>query len=452
MTPLQKIRRNFAKVVFGTSMASALNLGALAINTNALGVVTFGILVIIQTISELMAALLSFQTWQAINKFGAADVEAKDYRRLRQLFGVGLALDLLAAAFATASAVLAFLFIADWFGLPDDMAWLGIVYAVLSILQVRSASDGLLRLVDRFALSLGAQVVEAAVLVVNAAILAWLGAGLLHYVWTIALIKSVTGVALFALALRETVRLERQAALPVDAPYAGRVDAPAAERVDTLAFARFSLAVSFTTTITMVRMRGEVLFVSAVLGPAAAGLFAIASRGASIVGRLAEAGRLSVYPVLSLLLAEGRIGEARRTVMRATVPVAAVSLGIVILAALFGGDLLPLVFGPEFGDALPTLLWLMVGTLCASCLFAAAPFVQIHHGAGYFLRLTLISFVPFVIGMVAGPLMFGIAGAGIGTAAFGMAQMLIVVGHVITTPGAPPLAHHPVGRASRGPG
>lgn len=406
MKPLAEIKRNFVKAMSGSTLVTAFNFVALTINTNALGLVLFGQLIVIQAIAEFAIGVFDLNVWQSMNKAGAADLAESNFSRMRRRFYFAFALDLTAGTIAAISSVTAIYFWGDALGLDDSLTTLAMFYAVAAGLQIRGASMGVFTLTDRFGLMLGLLSVEAAALVINAGLLAIVDAPLTTYIFNIAVIQLVFSIAMLLFANHHLRRLEHSAGKREDV------------RFDRRDFIAFSLAVAANGTVTTVLRRGETLIVSAILGPLAASLYGVAFRVAHVLARFTEMARISVYPVISKLVGAGDLATAKSTVRGATIPVIMLSIAIFLAAAIFGKFALGLVFGDEFSAAYGPMLLLLFGTLTGGCLFAAVALIEIELGAKRMLIFSCISLIFFFVGAFVGIPALGLAGAGIGSAAF----------------------------------
>ncbi|MDP3491714.1 MAG: lipopolysaccharide biosynthesis protein [Hyphomonadaceae bacterium] len=404
---LRVVATNFAKVFGGQAVAMVLGFGALTLNSHALGAKDFGVLIVIQAVSEFALMMFAFQTWQAIVRFGAGDLERGDFRRLQARFGLGLAMDVCAALAASLAAASAFLFLSKLVGISPDHRMLGVAFALFGIAQATSTSIGILRLTGRFGLVTIVQVTGAAALLANAFILSRAREPLASYVYSIGLISAATSIALIAAAALRLAGLTRDTV---------RLTTPAS--LDRWAFFRFALATSASGSLNALRQRGEVLIISGLLGPGAAGFYAVAYRAAALLARFGEAGRQAAYPEIAGLVASGDLPAARTLVLRLSAAGTAISIPIFLCAVVFGRPALQIVFGTEFGQAHSALLWLMTSTLLYGCTFAVGSFIQITRGASYFLALNLIATTGFLAGAFAGPRFWGLQGAGLGATIF----------------------------------
>lgn len=103
----------------------------------------------------------------------------------------------------------------------------------------------------------------------------------------------------------------------------------------------------------------DVILVAAIAGPAAAGIYAAASRFVT-TGTLAEAAlRVALSPRLSELLARGELDRTARLVGTASVWITAVSWPLYLALATFAPFVLRL-FGPEFSEGGPALAILAI--------------------------------------------------------------------------------------------
>jgi O-antigen/teichoic acid export membrane protein len=418
MNVFVQIRRNFLTVMSGQGASAALGFATLALNARALSIEGLGVLMVIRAGAELISGVAAFQTWQAVIRFGAEDLERKDYQLLRKRFWFAVAIDFCASALATIGAVGLMLFAGRWIGLTDENSGLGAIFALSCLFTGHSASTGLLRLVDRFGVVTIINVGSALAQLVNAALLAAIGAELPIYIYSIAVLSIGPPILLLLFAWRELSGLAEQApSLHNSANW-------------RKSFLRFATATSASSTLNTLRQRGEMLLVSALLGPTQAGAFSVAYRSAALLARAAEAAKQSVYPEIASSVAKGDLALARHIVAKTTR--VAIYFGAPALAgvAVFGGSALALAFGPEFRAATLSLFWLSVSSAAYASMFALSTYTQVVFGAGRFLLLNATSFVLFALGAVLGPLLFGLDGAGVGAALFGISLFALFAWHV----------------------
>jgi len=285
------ILNNFSKVLSGQVVITVLGFFALAMNTRALGIEDLGKLFLVQATCELVSKLVSFQNWQSFAKVGA-DIEGRGSLKALWLYGVGLDF---AAASVSALIVAALLLGApSLLGLDPETAKLGLYFAMSLIFLGRGTSIGALRLLGAFGLAVSIEVMQATLLLLNAAVLFWIGAELHIYLITIPAVSTVASFALFYVAYAK-INAQKD-----DNPN------PRFDRIARKRFLNFAFGVSASSALNAVRQRGEILIVGALLGPSAAALFGVAYRLAALLSRFSEAARISVYPEFSRMASSGQ--------------------------------------------------------------------------------------------------------------------------------------------------
>jgi O-antigen/teichoic acid export membrane protein len=392
---------------------------ALTLNARALDVAGIGVLFLIQATCELTSRLLAFQNWQAVVKFGAEAVQANDPARLRATWRFGFFLDLIAAVAATTLAVALLLLAPRLVGLDPRHGALGLAYAASLLLSGSGSSIGALRLLDRFGMVVGANVISAAALLANAIVLWAFAAPLWVYLVSIpAITATISGFLIVAGYFRTQHA-------------ADAMDDLVATPLDRQQFFRFALGVSAVGTLSVIRQRGELVVVGAILGPSAAALYGVAYRMAALMDRVAESGRQSVYPVISQLVADGAFPKALALAFRLSRIGLLVCIPGLFALALFGGDILRLLFGTEYVAAKSNLILLGAGAALYLITFPLGPLIQISLGAGRFLLLTIVASICFLIFGLLGPWLYGQEAAGAGAAAFGVALAVLSVGQLL---------------------
>lgn len=401
-SPLRKIGRNFGLVLSGQVTVTALGFLALAMNTRALGLDDLGRLFLIQATCELFSKVIAFQNWQSFVKVGA---DIKDRGSLTSLWFFGLGLDFAAALTATL-VVITVLFIAPGLvGLDPEIARLGLFFAIGLLFSGTATSVGALRLLDSFGWVVAINILQAVLLLGNAALLLSMQASLQVYLTTIPIITAGTSLLML---LAAWIRLHTKDTGQTNRRF---------DRIARKRFLGFALGVSASGTLNVIRQRGEILIVGAILGPVGAALYGIAARLAAVLARFAESARISVYSEFSELVSGGDFQGAKMLALQLSRWIVIAAIAAIIAILIFGADALDLLFGSDYVEAAPALFLLTTGSAVFTCTFALGPLVQIAFGSWRFFLLSGIAFAGFVIFGVLGPYFFGMNGAGAGRAA-----------------------------------
>src|SRR5215207_6911914 len=102
----RRLARNSAYLAGGTVASALFLMLAAVLNARSLSAREFGLLVLFQSATMMVANLVSFSTQQPIIKLGSSALADGDMPRLGRIIGLGLLLDVLAALVATAAAFL----------------------------------------------------------------------------------------------------------------------------------------------------------------------------------------------------------------------------------------------------------------------------------------------------------------------------------------------------------
>lgn len=415
MSPVQRIISNFKKVFGGQVAVTGISFVTLAVNTRALGVEAFGILVTIEALCQLIAMIAAFQTWQAMTRFGAQAIEEQDRIAWRKYMKLGVTIDLIGALFAGSVALGCFAVMQRLGQMDPEYRFGSYYFTIIAFTAATGTTIGILRVTNLFGVNIGINIGRAVLLLIAALMLDFHNEPLTSYLIVIPSIMALTNIALLLAGVARGVQQAARLRENCDAEIYSRKS-----------FLGYALTTSIASTMNAFRQRGELLLVSWFLGSAAAGLYAAAYRSAAVLSRFAEAGRQSVYPEFAKLITGGNSAEARRIAVKSTRSAFLVALPI-FLSALFWGDLwLTLLGGQEFARGQANLIWLCLGTLAYTLTFGLGPYVQIGIGPGRYLQWVCVAFALFVIGAIAGPLWLGVPGAGMGAGVFGIAMVLLL--------------------------
>ena len=143
---------------------AVLSLGYLALATRALGLDGFGQFILITAFAQAVAGLASFQTWQAVVRWG------QERETLPEAIGFAVGLDLLTVVAGTTAAAGVLALGGDWLPVPRELRDEAIALTLVWLLAVRSTPTGVLRLHDRYAQAAAADATTSVVRLAGAAL------------------------------------------------------------------------------------------------------------------------------------------------------------------------------------------------------------------------------------------------------------------------------------------
>ncbi len=411
-----RIYGNLGKLLGGKAVAGALSLAYLAIAARALGPADFGVLVLVHTYVLTVGGIVEFPGWHAVVRYGAQALATDDRFRLSRLLGFAAVLELAAGALAVVTAAV----LAPWLG--PRLGWSDVAvdfaapYSLAVLASIRGTPAGYLQLTGRFDLLGAHNMVAPLVRIAGATISAFSGMGLKGFLiaWlAAALAEWVSMWALGLYAARGQVAWGQLAAGVREAPR------------ENAGLWRFLLAANADVTASEFAARATPLAVGWMLGPASAGLYAVAQRATVLLAQPAQIFGQAAYAELARLAVTEDRGRRMRAVLA---PAIGMGLGAAVLVcavvALFGRSLAVLLAGEAFAGAAGVMLALTIGR----GLLVAAPPMSAALTAlgrpGLSMQANLIAGLGLLA--VLPPLLrnTGLAGAG----ALAVAQALTAVG------------------------
>ena len=380
---------------------AVLSLGYLALATRALGLEGFGRFVLAVSFAQALTGLASFQTWQAVVRWGHQRESAAE------AVGFALALDLVTVIAGSVGAGLLLWFAGDWLPVPPALRHEAFWLTVVMLLAVRSTPTGILRLHDRYALAATADAVTPVVRLVGAV-------GVFLLAPTSAAFVIVWGVAELATAFaywRFALRLE-----PIPWRKISLAQLPRAEK-DAW---RFVWGTGLSGALLIASRQFIVLLVGALGGAALAGIYRVAAQLGEGLLKLAQALLRATYPELV------RDPDAARQIA-ARIGRIAVVTGVVTVAfgALAGHWVILAIAGREYLAAYGPML-ILAGA--AAIELAGAPLEALLVARGRALTNFLLRAVPTFLALVALPLAVARGGAAGAAAAVLVASSLSVAG------------------------
>jgi O-antigen/teichoic acid export membrane protein len=405
-----RVLANLWWLLGGKGASALLGLAYLALAARSLGPVSFGDFAVAVAGAQLLVALVSFQSWQIIGRYGPGLRERAT--GLAELLGVAAALDALSALAGSALGLLAVV-LAGWhFGWGDDMRIAASLLVLGSMLALRATPIGMLRLDGRFGAAAAAESVVPLVRTLGAGAAAWLTTGPSGFLLAWAAAELASALACWWLALRDAACRPRWRGWSIARSLPG--------------FWRFASTTHALGSLNAGSKQLTVIAVAAVLDPAAAGLYRIAAQFAQAVaktGQLVSRAALSEFAALAArglgaLDAEVRALSLRLAIGSALALAAAGAAGPPALQALLGAAF-PSLAGPF-------LLFAAAGALKV----VAAPLEPALLAVGAERHVLSIAAAAVAGELVLAALLasaFGLTGAAAGTLAAATATALMLV-------------------------
>lgn len=367
----QKIAKNTGLMFGGKGGGAVLNVLVLVVVGRTLSPDIFGALLIIHATMLTAAELGGFKSWQALIRFGVPHFKARDIPGLHKLIRFSVGLDFVSAVVAFIAAELFLWFGSGFVGLQESYRPIAMAYCCIILLRQKSASIGILRLIDRFDLLALHAVIMPAGRLLGSLAAAFLGGGLEAFVLVWFIAGLLDHIVLWIFAGRELQRAGLWAGLfslwpSLRAPEAG--------------LWRFSWMANIDSSIVVAKEELPVLLAGGVLGAAYAAIFKVAVQIASVLVRGTQQLDEVIYPELAQMIHEGKASKIWPLVIRAGAILVAVALFIGGMVAVLGPDVLSWALQTDYRpSATLAMLLLLAGAVSA----AYSPLLPTLYAAGH---------------------------------------------------------------------
>ena len=404
----RSLLKNTSYLAVSKGVAAIASVATLAFTGRALGLETFGILILIASYAQAVNGISKFQSWQLVIRYGGAALARGDEATFKHAAGFGLGLDFTSGLIGMAAAMALLPFVGDWFGLEDRYLQLAILYCLIIPAMGASTPSGLLRALDRFDLISWQGTVtpiSRAILTGTAFLQGWSFTAFLA-IW---FLTDLAGdLFMWGLAWRELRRRK----------LAGGIRPTLRPRQLENAWP-FAIQVNLTSSLMAAWNPLARLIVGGLLGPASAALYRVAASLADSAQKPADLLAKAYYP--EVVRMDVATKHPWRLMLRGTVLAAAFGLVAVLILVIGGRPLIDALFGAEFLGVYPVLL-IMVGVpLLAILTFPLAPMLYALDRADAPLKARLIGTIVYFAIVAPFCWRFDVQGA----------AMAIVIGHLV---------------------
>lgn len=356
----KSLLKNSSYLAVSKAIAGVAALATLAFAGRSLGVLMFGILILITSYAKAASELSKFQSWQLIVRYGGQAMEPGEAAQFKASIGFAFALDVVSGFGGMILAILLLPLLGGLFGIPDQYLLVAMVYCTLLPSTNAASPMGVLRALDRFDLLAWQGSTYSIARAILAGIAWWFEAPFEAFVAIWYVTELGGDLYLWFLAWRE---LRRRNMLMGIRPTLKPQELPGA----------WWFAIHVNLTSSLIAAGGAIapLVVGGLLGPAAAGIYHVAARLANSAQKPTGLVAAAYYPeVVRMDLATKKPWKLmwRVTVLASSVGVLAI---LILLAG--GRPLIDALFGSEFVPAYRVLLVLIIAPLLAMLSFPLTP-------------------------------------------------------------------------------
>ena len=396
----RSLLKNSGYLAGSKAVAAVAGIATLALAGRGLGVMLFGMLILIVSYAKAASGLSKFQSWQLIVRYGGQALHAGDAEEFKASTGFAFALDVVSGIGGMIIAVMLLPFLGTWFGIEQQYLWLAMLYCTLLPTMGAATPVGVLRALDRFDLiswqgttyPIARTALVATAWATNAPFEAYVA------IWWITDLGG--DIYLWFLAWRE---LRRRNLLEGIRPTLRPTTLPGAWR--------FAIHVNLTSSLNAAWGPIARLIVGGLVGPAAAALFRVASSLADGAQKPADMLAKAFYP--EVVRMDLKTKKPWKLMLRGMALAGSVALLVVLILLLGGKPLVSLIFGDEFLGAYPILMVLIFAPLIGIFTFPLPPMLYSLDRPDAPLKAKIVGTIIYFMAVFPLALEFGVIGAAI---------------------------------------
>jgi len=339
--------KNSGYLALSRGVAAVCGVATLAFAGRGLGLLLFGMLILITSYARAASGLAKFQSWQLIVRYGGQALALGEHEDFKSSTGFAFALDVVSGIGGMIIALIVLPFLGGWFGIPENYLWLAMLYCTLLPTMGAATPVGVLRALDRFDLISWQGTTYPIARAILAGIAFAAGAPFEIYVGIWFITDLGGDIYFWFLAWRE---LRRRGLLKGIRPTLRPTTLPGAWR--------FAIHVNLTSSLITAWGPIARLVVGGLLGPSAAALFRVASSLADSAQKPADFLSKAFYP--EVVRMDLSTKHPWKLMLRSAALSGMVASAAVLLLLVGGKPLVSLIFGDEFLGAYPVLMVLII--------------------------------------------------------------------------------------------
>jgi len=401
---LSNVLRNLRRLLTGKVVSALLQLLAMLLMARTLAPAQFGLVVLLHSYLLVWGGVFNCKPFEAIIRYGVPALENNDHQKLLRLLRLGIVVDVCSSLGATLFAVGCAGIVGQFLSWNAEFVSFAQLYSLVLLTGMTGTAKGILRLYNRFDL-LSTQLAIAPIIMCIGSGVAWqkqLGMPAFIVIWWLAIL-----LERLYLIIKGFMELKNQ--IPETSVFEVKTGD---WRTEFAGVAGFTNVIYWQSNLDLIPRHGASLLVGMLLGPAAAGLYKLARSVAEILSAPAVLLRQVLFPDLTRIWNRGDNGFYWILGKTAT-GAALLGLVFIVVAVLYGEQLLEKLAGAEYTSAVIVISWLLIAAtldLCSS-IFRSAAYAM--GKAGRVLQLNITAMLVYLVSFIGATSWVGFAGPGI---------------------------------------
>ena len=145
----RSLLKNSGYLAVSRVVALIAQVATVSLAAHALGVLLFGVLILIDSYARAVSGIAKFQSWQLIVRYGGRVLHG-EHEDFKASTGFAFALDMVSGIGGMLIGVALLPFIGPWVGIARGEVWLAMLYCTLLPTMAAATPTGILRALDRF--------------------------------------------------------------------------------------------------------------------------------------------------------------------------------------------------------------------------------------------------------------------------------------------------------------
>ena len=357
-----KLLKNTSTVILGQGGASLVNMVTLFVIVAMLGAGNYGALVLGQAYMETVDALINFQSWQGVIKFGSESLVSKRDDSLASIIKTCMCIDLVSALLGFISSFMLVNLVGQFAGWSSEVITIASLFCLEILVHVDGTPIGVLRLFDRFDLLAAQSVVTAIVKFVCCAFgLLVFDLDLIAFSCLYVATDVIKHLTLFAMALyvlKKRLGIARVAKARIGDSPKGLIG--------------FTIWTNLAATFDVPIKYFDVFFLN-LISTEIVGVYKFFKQLLVAMGLFVNPISQAIMPQLSDLIARGKRKEAFRVVLVIRNKILKVLSPLALIAAVLGPFVLGYIFGEIYLENAPVFVALLALNVCTLSYIAIHP-------------------------------------------------------------------------------
>tara|TARA_B110000879_G_scaffold202668_1_gene279323 strand:+ start:5429 stop:6721 length:1293 start_codon:yes stop_codon:yes gene_type:complete len=329
---IKRIKTNTVKLLFSTSLSSALNLFSFFLLSNMLGVTQFGFLILVFTFIEIIDSLINLKSWKAFIKFGSKNKKNKE--DISSLFFNCFSIDFIFILLAFIISYLSFDYYAIFYQIPEQFS---VVLKFLSVTLLFKSFDiyiGVLRVYNQYNFQVTTEITQSVIIFLGILFVNYSYKTLESVVW-VYLLSSFIGMALKLYFLKKTFKLNQIKITSNLKNFKKNVFSKSY-------LFDFIIYNNFNDSIRVLSRKIDFIIIGKLLGPSSVAVYKLVVTLCSIVSKLIDPLYQVIYPEIAILVTENKRTELYILVKKITFNVLLILVFYNILFYFLADNLLEL--------------------------------------------------------------------------------------------------------------